>query len=55
MKKILSVIICASLFVIQFAEAQSYKSLHKKSIVIDTHNDFISTGIEKNKSFKIRT
>jgi membrane dipeptidase len=51
MKKILSVIICASLFVIQFAEAQSYKSLHKKSIVIDTHNDFISTGIEKNKSF----
>jgi membrane dipeptidase len=51
MKKNLSVIICASLFVIQFAEAQSYKSLHKKSIVIDTHNDFISTGIEKNKSF----
>ena len=51
MKKILSVIICASLFVTQFAEAQSYKSLHKKSIVIDTHNDFISTGIEKNKSF----
>jgi membrane dipeptidase len=51
MKKILSVVICASLFVIQCAEAQSYKSLHKKSIVIDTHNDFISTGIEKNKSF----
>lgn len=51
MNKILSVVISASLLVIQSAEAQSYKSLHKKSIVIDTHNDFISTGIEKNKSF----
>lgn len=51
MNKILSVVISASLFVIQSAEAQSYKSLHKKAIVIDTHNDFISTGIEKNKSF----
>ncbi len=51
MNKILSVFISASLFVIQSSEAQSYKSLHKKAIVIDTHNDFISTGIEKNKSF----
>lgn len=51
MNKILSVVISASLFVIQSTEAQSYKSLHKKAIVIDTHNDFISTGIEKNKSF----
>ncbi len=51
MNKILSVVISASLFVTQSAEAQSYKSLHKKAIVIDTHNDFISTGIEKNKSF----
>jgi membrane dipeptidase len=51
MKKILPAIICASLFISQFAVAQSYKSLHKKAIVIDTHNDFISTGIEKNKSF----
>lgn len=51
MNKILSAIICASLFIGQFAAAQSYKSLHKKAIVIDTHNDFISTGIEKNKSF----
>lgn len=51
MNKILSVVISASLFIGQFAKAQSYKSLHKKAIVIDTHNDFISTGIEKNKSF----
>jgi membrane dipeptidase len=32
-------------------KAQSYQRLHQKAIVIDTHNDFISTGIEKNKSF----
>ena len=31
--------------------SQSYKKLHEKAIVIDTHNDFISTGIEKGKSF----
>ena len=51
MKKLLPAFICASLCFSQFAVAQSYKSLHKKAIVIDTHNDFISTGIEKNKSF----
>ena len=33
------------------AFSQSYKKLHEKAIVIDTHNDFISTGIEKGKSF----
>jgi membrane dipeptidase len=33
------------------SNAQNFKRLHKKAIVIDTHNDFISTGIEKNKSF----
>lgn len=33
------------------SEAQNFQRLHKKAIVIDTHNDFISTGIEKNKSF----
>ena len=31
--------------------AQEYKSLHRKAIVVDTHNDFISTGIEKKVSF----
>ena len=33
------------------SQAQNFQRLHKKAIVIDTHNDFISTGIEKNKSF----
>lgn len=32
-------------------KSQAAKKLHFKSIVIDTHNDFISTGIEKGKSF----
>jgi membrane dipeptidase len=31
--------------------AQPYRKLHNKAILIDTHNDFISTGIEKGKSF----
>ena len=30
-----------------FASAQSYKKLHFKSIVVDTHNDLLSTAIEK--------
>ncbi len=30
-----------------FASAQSYKKLHFKSIVVDTHNDLLSTVIEK--------
>jgi membrane dipeptidase len=34
--------------------AQNFQRLHKKAIVIDTHNDFISTGIEKNKSFDMQ-
>ena len=36
---------------IQFSQGQLHKSVHKEAIVIDTHNDFISTGIEKNKNF----
>lgn len=35
-------------------QAQRYHQLHKKAIVIDTHNDFLSTGIEKNKSFDMQ-
>jgi membrane dipeptidase len=31
--------------------AQPYKKVHESAIVIDSHNDFISTGIEKGKSF----
>ncbi len=30
-----------------FASAQSYKKLHFNSIVVDTHNDLLSTAIEK--------
>jgi len=39
---------------ISFAAAvsgQPFSKLHNKAILIDTHNDFISTGIEKSKSF----
>ena len=37
------------LFFVQafFLHAQSYKKLHNKSLVIDTHNDIPSTAIEK--------
>ena len=50
MKKILFVFFTLALFSSP-AFSQSYKKLHEKAIVIDTHNDFISTGIEKGKSF----
>lgn len=36
------------------SQAQHFQRLHKKAIVIDTHNDFLSTGIEKNKSFDMQ-
>ncbi len=36
------------------AQSQNIKKLHNKATVIDTHNDFISTGIEKNKSFDMQ-
>src|SRR5215216_3548327 len=31
--------------------AQNYKKIHAKAIVIDTHNDILSTAIEKGYSF----
>ena len=34
-----------------WANAQSYKKLHRKLIVVDTHNDFPSAAIEKAVSF----
>lgn len=34
------------------ATGQSYKKLHNQSIVIDTHNDFPSTAIEKSVRFE---
>ena len=51
MRKIFSLLFLSAALLFQSAKAQSYKSLHKKAIVVDTHNDFISTGLEKNKSF----
>lgn len=51
MKKIFSIVILGFLSSPFALEAQGYKSLHKKAIVVDTHNDFISTGIEKKVSF----
>ena len=45
-------LLCALLLSVSAgADAQSYLKLHKKAVLIDTHNDFISTGIEKGKSF----
>lgn len=37
--------------VLSSAKSQSYKKIHKKAIVCDTHNDIISTCIEKGYSF----
>jgi len=51
MKKIFSFFVLGFLSSTIALYAQDYKSLHKKAIVIDTHNDFISTGIEKKVSF----
>jgi membrane dipeptidase len=50
MKKILISFFALALFSSN-AFSQSFKKWHEKAIVIDTHNDFISTGIEKGKSF----
>ncbi len=45
-------LLCALLLSVSaVADAQAYLKLHKKAVLIDTHNDFISTGIEKGKSF----
>ena len=43
-----------SLFHFAFAQSVSVKKIHRQATVIDTHNDFISTGIEKNKSFDMQ-
>src|SRR4051794_1010487 len=39
------------LFCYSIVPAQSYKKLHKKAIVTDSHNDILSTCIEKHYSF----
>src|SRR3954470_19852218 len=33
-------------------QAQKYKRIHDKAIVVDTHNDILSTAIEKGYSFE---
>ncbi|MBU9935465.1 MAG: dipeptidase, partial [Ferruginibacter sp.] len=43
-----TIIACLLYFVPLIASAQAYKKLHFKSIVVDTHNDLLSTAIEKN-------
>ncbi len=49
MKKIAFTAACTFLSIV--STAQSYQKLHKEAIVIDTHNDFISTSIEKKLRF----
>ena len=39
------------LFLFFSTQAQSYKNLHNKAIVIDTHNDILTTCLEKGYSF----
>ena len=41
----------AILFLFFSTQAQSYKNLHNKAIVIDTHNDILTTCLEKGYSF----
>jgi len=49
MKKIAFAAACTLLAI--GSTAQSHQKLHKEAIVIDTHNDFISTSIEKKLGF----
>src|SRR3954464_12511965 len=39
------------LFYYTLSQAQSYKNLHRKAIVTDSHNDILSTCIEKDYRF----
>jgi membrane dipeptidase len=49
MKRFFAVMACA--FFLIDGQAQSYKKIHFKSVLCDTHNDIISTCIEKNYRF----
>ena len=42
---------CISITILFSTKAQSYKRIHAKAIVCDTHNDIISSCIEKGYSF----
>jgi membrane dipeptidase len=48
MKKIICLLLIANCL---FTYAQSYKKLHQKSILVDTHNDIPSATIEKKLAF----
>ena len=49
--KIFQSILCLLLFVSNNLHAQDYKKIHFKAILIDTHNDIISTCIDGGYSF----
>jgi len=49
MKKFAGIIACVSFLI--GAQAQSYRKIHFKSILCDTHNDIISTCLEKGYRF----
>ncbi|HYK48022.1 MAG TPA: membrane dipeptidase, partial [Parafilimonas sp.] len=49
MKRFFAVLACA--FFLIDGQGQSYKKIHFKSILCDTHNDIISTCLEKNYRF----
>jgi membrane dipeptidase len=40
-----------SFFLVQTANAQSYKKIHRRAILVDTHNDLLTQCFEKNLSF----
>ena len=42
---------CLFVFSVALSVAQSYKKLHFKSILVDTHNDIPTTAIDKGLSF----
>ena len=42
---------CLFVFSVALSVAQSYKRLHFKSILVDTHNDIPTTAIDKGVSF----
>ncbi len=49
--KIITALFLVIFILTQSANAQQYKKLHFKSIVVDTHNDILTTAIDKGYSF----
>lgn len=39
------------IFIVNFANAQSYQDIHKKAILVDTHNDFLTKAMQYDFSF----